>query len=51
MKPSARNRVPVKAVRISKDEAIAHVELGATGPRIVPSITVEASDVMLAIGE
>jgi molybdopterin-binding protein len=51
MKLSARNRMPAKAVRITQDEAIAHVELGATGPRIVSSITVEASDVMLAIGE
>ena len=42
MKPSARNRIPATVVGINKGEAIANVEMDATGQRIVASITVEA---------
>jgi molybdopterin-binding protein len=44
MKLSARNRIPAKVVSITQGEAIANVEMDASGQRIVASITVEAAN-------
>lgn len=42
MKLSARNQIPARVVSIHAGEAIANVELDASGTRLVASITVEA---------
>jgi molybdopterin-binding protein len=42
MKISARNQIPARVTGINKGEAIANVELDASGIRLVASITVEA---------
>jgi molybdopterin-binding protein len=42
MKLSARNQIPARVVGINQGEAIANVELDASGVRLVASITVEA---------
>ena len=42
MRISARNQVPARVVGITAGEAIANVELDATGLRLVASVTVEA---------
>jgi molybdopterin-binding protein len=42
MKLSARNQIPATVVAINAGEAIANVELDASGVRLVASITVEA---------
>jgi molybdopterin-binding protein len=42
MKLSARNQIPARVTSISQGEAIANVELDASGVRLVASITVEA---------
>jgi molybdopterin-binding protein len=39
---SARNQIPARVTGISAGEAIANVELDASGVRLVASITVEA---------
>ena len=39
---SARNQVPARITSITAGEAIANVELDASGVRLVASITVEA---------
>jgi len=39
---SARNQIPARITRINAGEAIANVELDASGVRLVASITVEA---------
>ena len=39
---SARNQIPARVVSINSGEAIANVELDASGTRLVASITVEA---------
>jgi molybdopterin-binding protein len=43
LKLSARTRIPAKVTRVTKGEAIANVEMEASGQRIVASITVEAA--------
>jgi molybdopterin-binding protein len=51
MKLSARNQIPARVVGINAGEAIANVELDASGVRLVASITVEAvRDLGLAEG-
>ena len=42
MKLSARNQIPARVVTVTAGEAIANVELDASGVRLVASITVEA---------
>jgi len=42
MKLSARNQIPARVTSINYGEAIANVELDASGSRLVSSITVEA---------
>ena len=42
MKLSARNQIPATVTSITSGEAIANVELDASGVRLVASITVEA---------
>jgi molybdopterin-binding protein len=42
MQLSARNQIPARIVSINQGEAIANVELDASGSRLVSSITVEA---------
>ena len=42
MKISARNQIPARVTGINKGEAIANIELDASGIRLVASITVEA---------
>jgi len=42
MKISARNQIPARVTGINQGEAIANVELDASGIRLVASITVEA---------
>jgi molybdopterin-binding protein len=42
MKISARNQIPARVTGINEGEAIANVELDASGIRLVASITVEA---------
>jgi molybdopterin-binding protein len=42
MKLSARNQVPATVTAITRGEAIANVQLDASGIRLVASITVEA---------
>jgi molybdopterin-binding protein len=42
MKLSARNQIPARVTAINAGEAIANVELDASGVRLVASITVEA---------
>ncbi len=43
MQLSARNQIPARVVSINEGEAIANVELDASGSRLVSSITVEAA--------
>ena len=51
MQLSARNQIPARVTRINAGEAIANVELDASGVRLVASITVEAvRDLGLAEG-
>ena len=51
MKLSARNQIPARVTAINAGEAIANVELDASGVRLVASITVEAvRDLGLAEG-
>ena len=51
MKLSARNQIPARVTAIRAGEAIANVELDASGVRLVASITVEAvRDLGLAEG-
>jgi molybdopterin-binding protein len=48
---SARNQIPARITAINSGEAIANVELDASGVRLVASITVEAvKDLGLAVG-
>ena len=42
MRLSARNQIPARITGINSGEAIANVELDASGVRLVASITVEA---------
>jgi len=42
MKLSARNQIPATITAVNAGEAIANVELDASGVRLVASITVEA---------
>lgn len=42
MQLSARNQIPARVLGITTGEAIANVELDASGVRLVASITVEA---------
>lgn len=42
MRLSARNQIPATVTAINTGEAIANVELDASGVRLVASITVEA---------
>jgi molybdopterin-binding protein len=42
MKLSARNQIPARVTSINSGEAIANVELEASGVRLVASVTVEA---------
>jgi molybdopterin-binding protein len=42
MRLSARNQIPATVISINAGEAIANVELDASGVRLVASITVEA---------
>jgi molybdopterin-binding protein len=42
MKISARNQIPARVTGINEGEAIANVELDASGIRLVASITAEA---------
>jgi len=42
MQLSARNQIPARITSIKSGEAIANVELDASGVRLVASITVEA---------
>ncbi len=42
MQLSARNQIPARVTGINAGEAIANVELDASGVRLVASITVEA---------
>jgi molybdopterin-binding protein len=51
MQLSARNQIPARVTGINTGEAIANVELDASGVRLVASITVEAvRDLRLAVG-
>ncbi len=51
MRLSARNQIPARITGINAGEAIANVELDASGVRLVASITVEAvRDLGLAVG-
>jgi molybdopterin-binding protein len=43
MQLSARNQIPARVITINYGEAIANVELDASGSRLVSSITVEAA--------
>lgn len=43
MQLSARNQIPATVTGINSGEAIANVELDASGSRLVSSITVEAA--------
>lgn len=43
MQLSARNQIPATVTSINSGEAIANVELNASGSRLVSSITVEAA--------
>ena len=43
MQLSARNQIPATVTSINYGEAIANVELNASGSRLVSSITVEAA--------
>ena len=43
MQLSARNQIPATVTNINYGEAIANVELDASGSRLVSSITVEAA--------
>ena len=43
MQLSARNQIPAAVTSINYGEAIANVELNASGSRLVSSITVEAA--------
>ncbi len=43
MQLSARNQIPATVTSINHGEAIANVELNASGSRLVSSITVEAA--------
>jgi molybdopterin-binding protein len=43
MQLSARNQIPARVTAINYGEAIANVELDASGSRLVSSITVEAA--------
>ncbi len=40
---SARNQLSARVVRVTEGEAVANVELDASGQRLVASITVEAA--------
>jgi molybdopterin-binding protein len=52
MQLSARNQIPARVVSINFGEAIANVELDASGSRLVSSITVEAvKELGLAAGK
>jgi molybdopterin-binding protein len=42
MKLSARNQIPARVTAINAGEAIANIELDASGVRLVASITIEA---------
>ena len=44
MKISARNQIPARVTSITRGEAIANVELDASGTRLVASVTIEAVD-------
>jgi molybdopterin-binding protein len=51
MQLSARNQIPGRVTGIPEGEAIANVELDASGTRLVASITVEAvRDLGLVVG-
>lgn len=51
MRLSARNQIPARITGITAGDAIANVELDASGVRLVASITVEAvRDLGLAVG-
>jgi molybdopterin-binding protein len=51
MRLSARNQIPASVTNITSGEAIANIELDASGVRLVASITVEAvRDLGLAVG-
>jgi len=51
MKLSARNQIPARVTSINSGDAMANVELDASGVRLVASITVEAvRDLGLAEG-
>ena len=51
MRLSARNQIPATVTGINSGEAIANVELDASGTRLVASITVEAVEQLgLAVG-
>jgi molybdopterin-binding protein len=43
MQLSARNQIPARVTAVNYGEAIANVELDASGSRLVSSITVEAA--------
>ncbi len=43
MQLSARNQIPATVTNVNYGEAIANVELDASGSRLVSSITVEAA--------
>ena len=43
MQLSARNQIPATVTSVNYGEAIANVELNASGSRLVSSITVEAA--------
>jgi molybdate transport system regulatory protein len=52
MQLSARNQIPATVTSINQGEAIANVELDASGSRLVSSITVEAAKQLgLAVGK
>ncbi len=52
MQLSARNQLPATVTSINYGEAIANVELNASGSRLVSSITVEAARQLgLAVGK
>jgi molybdopterin-binding protein len=52
MQLSARNQIPATVTNINQGEAIANVELDASGSRLVSSITVEAAkDLGLEVGK
>lgn len=42
MRLSARNQIPARVTNINNGEAIANIEMDASGTRLVASITVEA---------